>query len=183
MKKSRFTKITSIAFLFSNFMACSPDSASIKTIDNQDVSAQSAKKVQSKTAYQNDIGKKPVSNSLNTCRTTPDILGPFYKANAPFRNNVRVENEKGLPLVVRGTVFGKGCTTPVAGALVEIWHSDSNGNYDNDSAKFLYRASLKTDAGGKYELKTIIPEAYDIGNNQESRLPLKVESVCVFSCF
>ncbi len=131
-----------------------------------DINAQSEFKKQSKVEYQKFLGQKFAKNSINTCRTTPDILGPFYKPNAPFRNNVRVENEKGDLLVVKGAVFSKDCKTPLANALVEIWQADKQGNYDNDSNKFLYRASLKTDAKGKYELKTIIPQEYDIGNNQ-----------------
>jgi catechol 1,2-dioxygenase len=142
------------------------ESPFLNQITDQSVIAQGTEKKQDKSAYQDYIGQKVSTNSLTGCRTTPDILGPFYRANAPFRNNLRIENSPGTPLIVRGTVFGKNCNAPLAGALIEVWHADNDGNYDNDSDKFLYRASLKTDASGRYEIKTIIPQAYDIGNNQ-----------------
>jgi catechol 1,2-dioxygenase len=164
MKKQ--TLLAPLIIIFALSGCNKSDDSVLNKIDNQNVSAQSNGQKQDKSAYQNYIGQKVSTNSITACRTTPDILGPFYKPNAPLRTNLRVENEQGTPLVVKGTVFGKGCTTPVAGALIEIWQADNNGDYDNDSDKFLYRGRLKSDASGRYEVSTIIPQAYDIGNNQ-----------------
>jgi protocatechuate 3,4-dioxygenase beta subunit len=46
----------------------------------------------------------------------------------------------------------------VAGALVDLWHADDRGNYDNSG--FRYRGHLFTDAGGRYRFRTILPAIY-----------------------
>jgi hypothetical protein len=48
-------------------------------------------------------------------------------------------------------------------ALVEIWHCDETGTYDNTSENYVYRASAKTSADGKYNFKTIMPVPYAAG--------------------
>ena len=68
-------------------------------------------------------------------------------------------------LLVSGHVLGTGCK-PLAGALVEIWHADANGDYSGftrgkqDDAACLLRASIKTDAEGRYSFSTVAPAEY-----------------------
>jgi catechol 1,2-dioxygenase len=92
--------------------------------------------------------------------TTTDILGPFYRPGAPFKTDLVQPGTKGEILHFRGTVFGKDGKTPVNGALVEIWHCNEDGVYDNVSDDYVYRASFKTPANGKYNFKTILPVPY-----------------------
>ena len=47
-------------------------------------------------------------------------------------------------------------------ALVEIWHCDENGVYDNTSDDYVYRAAWKTMKDGQYSFKTILPVAYNV---------------------
>jgi len=94
------------------------------------------------------------------CETTNDILGPFYRPNAPFRNDLTFENLDGTRIDLQGTIFKSDCVTPLKDALVEIWHCNSYGEYDNDSYEFLHRASLITDETGSYSFKTILPGKY-----------------------
>ena len=95
--------------------------------------------------------------------TTTDILGPFYRPNAPFKSDLIQPGTKGEILHFGGTVFGKDGKTPLQNALVEIWHCNENGEYDNTSDEYLYRASAKTSADGKYSFKTILPVPYAAG--------------------
>lgn len=97
---------------------------------------------------------------LKDCITTEDILGPFYRENAPFRTNLNIKNETGTSLAIAGTVFGKDCLTPVADATLDIWHADSSGEYDNNSAEFNFRGKVKTGADGKYQFTTLFPDRY-----------------------
>ena len=99
---------------------------------------------------------------VGTDPTTTDILGPFYRPGAPFKTDLVQPGTKGATLYFNGTVFGKDGTTPVNGALVEIWHCNENGAYDNTSDNYVYRASQKTTANGKYNFKTILPVPYAV---------------------
>ena len=81
--------------------------------------------------------------------------GPFFKTDSPRRTSL-VEG-RAPALVVSGQVLGKDCK-PVANALLDFWHADENGDYDN--AGFRYRGHQFTDAEGRYRLETIVPAEY-----------------------
>ena len=100
---------------------------------------------------------------VGTDPTTTDILGPFYRPGAPFKANLIQPGTKGETLHFSGTVIGKDGKTPVKEALVEIWHCDETGTYDNTSDNYVYRASAKTSADGKYHFTTIMPVPYAAG--------------------
>ncbi|MCC6414011.1 MAG: catechol 1,2-dioxygenase [Saprospiraceae bacterium] len=100
--------------------------------------------------------------------TTTDILGPFYRPGAPLRSNLRLENSKGTPIVLKGIIFKEDGKTPVKNALVEVWHCDEHEVYDNTSDEFKYRGGQKTNSNGKYEFKSILPVPYKANPNDES---------------
>ncbi|MFK8036965.1 MAG: hypothetical protein AB8B74_01650 [Crocinitomicaceae bacterium] len=106
-------------------------------------------------AIQNTSG-----NFEGDCETTNDILGPFYRPKAPFINDLTFKGLKGARIKLNGIVHQADCKTPLKNALVEIWHCDSEGNYDNESDQFLHRASSKTKEDGKYDFLTILPGKY-----------------------
>jgi len=95
--------------------------------------------------------------------TTTDILGPFYRPGAPLKADLVQAGTKGEILQFSGTVFGKDGKTPVKNALVEIWHCDETGTYDNTSDDYVYRSAFKTNADGKYKFRTIFPVPYAAG--------------------
>lgn len=102
------------------------------------------------------------------CRVTPrDQLGPFYSRNAPELSDLCTSGSGGKArLVVSGRILGAPDCKPLAGALVEVWHTDANGDYSGftrgktDDPACLLRASLKTDAEGRYSFSTIVPAEY-----------------------
>ncbi|MBK9464882.1 MAG: catechol 1,2-dioxygenase [Chitinophagaceae bacterium] len=98
--------------------------------------------------------------------TTTDILGPFYRPGAPMRSELVQQGSKGQLLHFSGTVFAKDGKTPLSNSLVEIWHCDENGVYDNTSDNYIYRAALKTGKDGKYHFKTILPVPYLVGTTE-----------------
>ena len=98
---------------------------------------------------------------VGTDPTTTDILGPFYRPGAPFRTDLIQPGTKGETLHFSGTVFGKDGKA-LKNALVEIWHCDENGVYDNTSDAYVYRSSFKTGADGKYNFKSIYPVPYAV---------------------
>jgi len=95
--------------------------------------------------------------------TTTDILGPFYRPGAPFRTDLVQPGTKGEILNFSGTVLGKDGKTPLKNALVEIWHCNENGVYDNTSDNYIYRSSWRTADDGKYRFRTILPVPYKAG--------------------
>jgi protocatechuate 3,4-dioxygenase beta subunit len=96
------------------------------------------------------------------CKTTEDILGPYYKAGAPFREDIRPDDSSGTPLIIEGKVF-TNCDVALADAIVEIWNANAEGAYDT-SNQYLFRGIYKTAADGAYRFKTIIPGKYLNGN-------------------
>lgn len=92
------------------------------------------------------------------CFVTEDnLLGPFYKANAPFDADL-ADDLPGELVEIEGTVYGCDCETPLAGAIVDIWQADDTGGYDN--AGFTLRGRIETDKDGRYRLLTIKPGWY-----------------------
>lgn len=104
------------------------------------------------------------TNYEGDCETTTDILGPFYRPNAPVRSNMRITGEKGQNIVLSGTVKHKDCKTPLKGACVELWHCSNEGVYDNESPEFKYRARTYCDEKGNYSFETIYPVPYEVGD-------------------
>jgi protocatechuate 3,4-dioxygenase beta subunit len=81
--------------------------------------------------------------------TPPDMLGPFYKPNAPERART------GTGIVVTGAVrSAKGCAA-LPGARVEWWSADERGEYGDD-----LRATQHTDATGRLTYETVTPGRY-----------------------
>ena len=88
--------------------------------------------------------------------TTGDIEGPFYMANAPFINKIAPNGAPGEKLFISGTVYANDCSTPLAGAIVDVWQANDAGDYENVD----YRGKITTDASGQYAYETILPGKY-----------------------
>ncbi len=74
-------------------------------------------------------------------------------------------DEPGEPLRVTGTVYGPDGTTPAAGVEIYAFHTDAEGVYSetNDNTNPRLKATVRTDAEGRYQLKTIQPAPYPGG--------------------
>ena len=66
-------------------------------------------------ACKEDDNTDPIRND---CVTTKDILGPFYKAGAPYQENIIPPENTAAPLYILGKVSGN--CNPVKDARVEI---------------------------------------------------------------
>jgi protocatechuate 3,4-dioxygenase beta subunit len=84
--------------------------------------------------------------------------GPFFKPRSPERADLREPGIKGEPMALTGFVLTRACR-PVERALVDLWHADDSGAYDNDG--FHLRGHQYTDAQGRYRFLTIVPAAYE----------------------
>ncbi len=100
--------------------------------------------------------------------TTSDILGPFYRPNAPMRSDIVPTGSNGSALSLKGVVYKEDGKTPLKNALVEIWQCDENEYYDNTSDDYLFRGAVKTGNGGTYDFKTIVPVPYKADPDDET---------------
>lgn len=89
--------------------------------------------------------------------TPPQTAGPFYTQNSPQRKSLLESGLPGTPIIVTGQVLSSECR-PIAGALVDVWHTNAQGDYDNIGYSF--RGHQFTDADGRYQIETIIPGIY-----------------------
>jgi protocatechuate 3,4-dioxygenase beta subunit len=89
--------------------------------------------------------------------TLPEIEGPFYKPRTPERADLVESAGKGRVTEVTGFVLTRACR-PVERALLDLWHADETGDYDNRG--FRYRGHVFTDAQGRYRFRTILPGLY-----------------------
>jgi protocatechuate 3,4-dioxygenase beta subunit len=89
--------------------------------------------------------------------TPRQTAGPFFTPDSPQRSSLLETGMRGPRLVVTGTVFTTDCQ-PVAGALLDFWQCDANGEYDNRGYRL--RGHQFADAQGRYRLETIVPAPY-----------------------
>ena len=69
--------------------------------------------------------------------------------------------EPGQRLVIAGQVFAPDGETPVSGAVVYAYQTDSSGEYHNDTSRIAkLHGWARTDAQGRFEFRTIHPGAY-----------------------
>jgi protocatechuate 3,4-dioxygenase beta subunit len=86
--------------------------------------------------------------------TTADILGPFYRNQAPFRSNLTVPGDPGTRLDYKGKVMDHNCNA-ISGATVDVWQADDSGAYDNSTSQFKYRGKQTSAADGSYSFNSI----------------------------
>ncbi len=89
--------------------------------------------------------------------TPSQTEGPYFKPSSPPRTSLLEPDMPGTRIVVEGTVLGTDCQ-PVPRVLVDFWHADAQGRYDN--AGFRLRGHQFTDGAGHYRLETIVPGQY-----------------------
>ncbi len=89
--------------------------------------------------------------------TISETEGPFFKPRSPQRSNLRESGIAGRAVDLSGLVLTHSCR-PVPGALVDLWHADRNGVYDNKN--FRLRGHVFTDNEGRYAFQTIVPGLY-----------------------
>ncbi|MGV3502609.1 MAG: intradiol ring-cleavage dioxygenase [Adhaeribacter sp.] len=83
--------------------------------------------------------------------------GPYFKPSSPERSSLLQPGLQGTPLVLTGQVLNTHCQ-PVAKALLDWWHCDAEGHYDNEG--FTLRGHQYSDKQGNFKLETILPGLY-----------------------
>ena len=96
------------------------------------------------------------------CTLTPEMTeGPYYLDINKVRSDV-TEGRPGSPLALTLTIANAASCAPIAGAAVDIWHTDALGNYSGvqgASGSFM-RGTQVTDANGVVKFATVYPGWY-----------------------
>ena len=89
--------------------------------------------------------------------TVPQTEGPFYTPDTPQRTSLLEPGMTGTRLHVSGYVYDTACQ-PIPGALLDFWHCDDAGVYDN--VGYRLRGHQFADDEGRFMLETILPAVY-----------------------
>lgn len=109
-----------------------------------------------KTTLLSGFGLLVARPSLADCVTTSDIEGPFYIAGAKETTELAPANAPGTKMLITGTVYANDCKTPIANAVVDVWHANDDGGYEDVD----YRGVIETDTSGKYAFTSVLPGKY-----------------------
>jgi protocatechuate 3,4-dioxygenase beta subunit len=112
--------------------------------------------------------KNPSTQATTTLAPTPacddgdeptpeQTEGPFFTPDSPERRSLREHGVEGTTLALTGSVLATDCT-PIGGALLDFWHADGNGRYDNEGYRL--RGHQFADDQGRFRLETIVPGVY-----------------------
>lgn len=99
--------------------------------------------------------------------TETSLLGPFFREKAPefaAGESIAATDKGGEEIILYGQVTdaeGK----PLPGAEIDIWQVDATGLYDlqaNDAEHMDMRGRFRTDAEGRFHMRTVRPMGYSI---------------------
>lgn len=93
----------------------------------------------------------------DAAETPPQTEGPYYRPDAPRRSTLGAPSLDQSAFALCGFVLDTDCK-PIPGAIVEIWHADHRGAYDNED--FGGRGYQLTDPGGRWGFDTITTHHY-----------------------
>ncbi|KAM0460031.1 hypothetical protein ACHAO4_002160 [Trichoderma viride] len=101
--------------------------------------------------------------------TSSAILGPFWRADAPIRENgtpITFNTPKdAIVAYMHGQVTSAETGKPLANATVDVWQASTNGLYeqqDDDQIDCNLRGKFVTDAEGRYSFYCLRPTPYPI---------------------
>jgi protocatechuate 3,4-dioxygenase beta subunit len=89
--------------------------------------------------------------------TPTQTEGPYFTPHSPEKRDLGKPGDKGIPFIFSGAVVTRSCR-PVRSVLVDLWHADATGVYDNEGYRF--RGHQYTDAEGHFRFDTIVPGLY-----------------------
>jgi len=105
-------------------------------------------------------------------QTIREIEGPYFRVGAPRRTVLLEEGDK-PEVVISGRVLNeKG--NPIPGALINVWMSDHDGNYD--MVGYRYHGIVETNDKGEYEFTSIIPACYEPRDAKHIHVKIQADS-------
>lgn len=108
------------------------------------------------TSHAADVAPTPACGEKHELTSANDE-GPYFKPASPQRASLLEAGMAGDKLVISGVVLTTACK-PIADAVLDFWHADHEGVYDNTG--FRLRGHQLTDKDGRFRLETIFPGLY-----------------------
>jgi protocatechuate 3,4-dioxygenase beta subunit len=93
----------------------------------------------------------------DSAATPAQTAGPFYTPDSPEKADFRADDPAGSALTLHAQVLDTECR-PLPGVIVDLWHADSAGRYDNDG--FRLRGHQRADRAGAVRFRTVVPGKY-----------------------
>lgn len=110
------------------------------------------------TAATGRVEQPPTVAAEQELPLTPAMTeGPYFKPNSPLRSSLIEDGVTGTPILLTGQVLAQD-GQPIAGAVVDLWQANANGQYDN--VGYTLRGHTLTDENGWYAIETIVPGLY-----------------------
>jgi catechol 1,2-dioxygenase len=113
------------------------------------------------------VGLIDAKKALAAGGTEPALIGPFWRAEQPLRENgshIAAEGTPGARLLVEGRVLSLD-GEPVANARVETWQASPGGLYENQDPEQVdmnLRGRFQTDAAGRFSFHSVRPAGYAV---------------------
>jgi hydroxyquinol 1,2-dioxygenase len=118
------------------------------------------------------LGLSSLVNALHDRRATEagtksSLVGPFYRQDSPVMklgDSIVTKPTNGQEVCLYGRVTN-AAGKAVPDATVQVWQPDETGNYDlqkHDPSEMDLRGTFRTDADGRFYLRTIAPLGYMI---------------------
>ncbi len=109
--------------------------------------------------------------------STPDYYGegPFYTPDPPdmVDGQLADPDEPGVRLIITGRVTNLDCTEFIPGTIIDVWHTDDAGQYDNQG--YHLRGKTTSNTQGFYMFETIHPGKYLNGSSyRPSHIHIKI---------
>lgn len=106
-----------------------------------------------------------INNRLPQQATQQTVLGPYYWEGAPVREmgDDLAEGVLGEPCFYSGRLLSLD-GEPIAGAVLDVWSGDGEGNYDMqlETEEMRARGKLVTGEDGRYWFRSIKPAYYPV---------------------
>ena len=103
-------------------------------------------------------------------RTVDNVEGPLFRLGAPECPSPALmmqADEQGERLFLSGRVVEAGTGQPIPHAMMDIWQANAVGAYAEDDPSqpdWNFRRRVRADATGRYEIETVVPGCYEIGD-------------------
>ena len=96
------------------------------------------------------------------------LPAPANNSLGSWKTSICTEKEPGEPLIVSGTIFAPDGRTPLEGISLFVYQTDATGVYTTsggDNRNTRIHGSMRSNAEGRYEFRTIKPGSYPGSRN------------------
>lgn len=111
---------------------------------------------------------------LNIIACNPAAVADRVESTPSGNVKIVSETEPGEPLIISGTIYSPDGTRPMEGINLYVYQTDATGVYTTsggDNRNTRIHGSMRTNADGRYEFRTIKPGSYP-----NSRIPAHIHA-------